>query len=76
MKTIELPVTDSQYIVESKEYQLLYQMKLNLDTYNTYAKAYAEKSEFKWRDEMAQNFLENAIKLRAEFNKVYEKNNL
>ena len=76
MRTIELPVTDSQYIVESKEYQLLYQMKLNLDTYNTYAKAYAEKPDFKWRDEMAQIYLKNAIKLRAEFNKVYEKNNL
>lgn len=76
MKTVELPVTDKEYIVDSREYQLLYQMKLNLDTYNTYAMAYAEKSEFKWRKEMADNFLQNAIKLRAEFNKVYEKNNL
>ncbi len=76
MKTVELPVTDKQYIVDSREYQLLYQMKLNLDTYNTYAKAYAEKSESKWRDEMAQNFLENALKLREDFNKVYEKNNI
>ena len=76
MKTVELPVTDKQYIVDSREYQLLYQMKLNLDTYNTYAMAYAENSESKWREAMAETFLESAIKLRAEFNKVYEKNNL
>tara|TARA_R100001198_G_C5198543_1_gene188455 strand:- start:457 stop:684 length:228 start_codon:yes stop_codon:yes gene_type:complete len=74
MKTVLLPLTDKQFIVESKEYQLLYQMKLNLDTYNTYAMAYAENSESKWREAMAESFLDSALKLRAEFNKVYENN--